>query len=101
MNKKIAESRLVERGYDIISAAEVKSAADEALKSGMFVQGYENLMNWSDAWKGEECYDGEIFKEFYHRTEENPNGEYAKAVAVFDGGEIWDFYVIDADGNEI
>ena len=100
VNKKPAESRLLERGYNIIPAAKVKRTADEAIKSGMFVHGYEDLMNWSNAWK-KECVHGEIFKEFYHRTKENPSGEYARAVAVFDGGKIWDFYVINADGDEI
>jgi hypothetical protein len=99
-SKAKAEAALQERAFDIIPAEEIRVSAETALASGNFVSGYESLVTSSFCW--EEQDDGVLAKEFYHRTEDHPEGEYAKAVAyVFEGGELHDFYVVDVRNNEI
>jgi len=99
MKKIKANYCLLARGYDIIDAKKVKQITKRALRAGAFVQGYDRLMELSNEWIENEY--GEMTKEFYHRTENNPHGEYAKAVALFEGDEIFDFYVINSDSVEI
>jgi hypothetical protein len=97
--KEMAEAYLLERGYEIIPAERVKKITQEALFSGQFVESYDNLVNSSDDWVEEET--GRLVREFYRYTENSPEGEYAKAVALFDEEGIYDLYVVDHDENEI
>ena len=100
MSEAKAEAALQERGFDIIPPEEVRDSAETALASGNFVHGYESLVTSSFCW--EEQDDGVLAKDFYHRTGDYPEGEYANAVAyVFEGGELHDFYVVDVRNNEI
>lgn len=94
-----AESLLRQRGYDIVPASQVREKATEALLSGAFVQGFEELSGFSSEWVSSDSYILE--REFYRRTENYPEGEFGKAVAYVDNGEIYDFYVTDHQGNEI
>jgi hypothetical protein len=97
--QSLAEAALQERGYDIISCEEVQRQTEEALNAGEFVSGYDELMASSNEWVEDD--DDRLSREFYHRTPNYPQGEYAKAIAVFSDGELYDFYVEDHSGVEI
>lgn len=100
MSKAKAEVALQEGGFDIIPPKEVGSSSEKALESGNFVSGYENLV--TSSFCGEEQDEGVRAKEFYHRTEDHPEGENSKAVAyVFPGGRLYDFYVVNSEWDRI
>jgi hypothetical protein len=93
-----AQAKLDERGYTIVSTVVVASTVAEALSNGEFVQGAHNLVNFELGCKE---FDDIVELEFYRVTADNPQGEFAKAVAYFDNEELCDFYVVDSYNNEI